>query len=419
MTGRGLPLNLVMTAVLLVLVASGCEQRDRANPFDPRNPDTGGVPPLLSSRAGNGQVALSWDVEPLDGVVRTYLHRRFREGVVKPLTPNGLDPSVHEYVDPSPQNDVRYEYRLELEIVGGERAFSAWDAATPGDAVPWVADSDGGGLSRLTPDARDRILRLGSGWILDVAVDSLDASVWCVDYLNGLLLHYDLEGSQLLRVSVPGARAVAVDRDSASVWVGSFDRRRLERRWRDGGPAWSDSTAGYVEDLASASPDGVWLVNRDGDLRLYRDDHAIVSITELRHPISLAAEPGGSILVLERGTENAPARVRRYDPFGIPLGTSTGAFSSPSDIAEDGAGGGWVADPGRGGLVHLGAGLDETGFVPFAGVLGVTWDARSRYLWVAGSFGVSILNEQGSAISGLALGPRPIKVEVLHVGGAL
>jgi hypothetical protein len=280
-----------------------------------------------------------------------------------------------------------------------------------------VADSDGGGLSRLTPDARDRILRVGQGWFLDLAVDSLDRSLWSVDYLEGTLLHYSLSGAELMRVHVPGARAVAVDLDSSSVWVGSFDLRQLERRRRDGAFIWADSSAGFVEDLLAVEPSGVWLANRDGEIRLYRGNERLVLITELRHPVALAAATGGGILVLERGTEQGAARVRRYDPFGIPQGTSPETLSSPTDVTQDGAGGAWVADPGRGGLVHLDAGLDEIGFVPLAGALGVTWDARDRHLWVAGTSGVSILDAGGVPISGLSLGPRPIKVEVLHGAG--
>jgi hypothetical protein len=406
-----------LAAAVSLLLASGCERRDRANPFDPRNSNTGGVPSLLSTLAGYRQVDVAWDVEDLDGVERVYLYRRLIDGAVTPLTPEGVEPSVHSHRDFSAQNDVDYEYRIELTITGGERAVSAWDAATPGDAVPWVADSDGGGLSRITPDARDRVLRLGRGWVLDVAVDSLDPGVWCVDYLDGLLLRYGLDGSERLRLSIPGARAVAVDLDSVSVWVGSFDGRRLERRWRDGGAAWSDSTAGFVEDLLAASPSGVWLANRDGELRLVRDDHVLVRITELRHPIALAAGPG-VIYVLERGTEQGPARVRRFDAFGIPMGASDATFSSPADISGDGQLGVWIADPGRGGLVHLNGALSEDGFVPLAGVLGVTWDERAQRLWVAGSFGVKILDAAGGTVSGLPMGPRPIKVEVLHVGAA-
>jgi hypothetical protein len=320
---------------LIVWAAAACEERERANPFDPDNPDTRGVPALLDARAGDEIVDLAWDLRAIEGIARNRVQRRFRDDVVKVLTPEGLDPQVRTYRDLSPENGVRYEYRLELELSGGERVVSAWDSATPGDAIPWVADSDGGGLSRLTPDARDRVLRIGQGWIVDLAADPLDPGIWSVDYLNGTLLRHSLAGTQLLRVSLPGARAVAVDLDSSGVWVASFDRRLIERRRRDGSFAWSDSSAGYVEDLLAVAPSGVWLANRDGEIHLYRDDRRLVTVTELRHPIALAGDRDGRILVLERGTELGPARVRRYDRFGIPLGSSDEVFSAPTDLTQD------------------------------------------------------------------------------------
>jgi hypothetical protein len=48
-------------SVLLFLIAAGCSNRLRDNPFDPGNPDTGGRPPGFVGIAGDSKVRLQWD----------------------------------------------------------------------------------------------------------------------------------------------------------------------------------------------------------------------------------------------------------------------------------------------------------------------------------------------------------------------
>jgi hypothetical protein len=401
-----------MLALAMVLaIAAGCEQRDRSNPFDPGNPDTGGVPPLLDAQAGNGETALYWNLEGFDGLVTTRIQRRWHENAIKVLTPKGLPPSDRTYLDSSPQNNVLYEYRLEIELVSGDRVYSRWDEATPGDAIPWVADGEGGGLSRLTPDARDRTFSFGGGrWFLDLAIDTLTSTVWAVDFLEGFLFQLAFDGELLRRIPVAGARAVDIDLGGGGVWVGSFDRMRLERRHDNGELAWSDESAGAVEDLLALPAGGVWLCNREGELRLYRNDEPEITKSDLDRPVALARSTAETVHVLERGG----LRVSRYDVSGFHLGSSAQVLGDPLDLCDDGSGGVWVADPGRGGLVRFDSRLKELAFVPLDGVFGVTWDERDQTLWVAGRFGVQILDRQGQFISGAGLGPRPLKVEVVH-----
>jgi len=398
-------------SVLLLVCMIGCESRDRINPFDPGNPNTGGTPSLLDAQAGNGYTTLHWDVGGFEKIQAVRLYRRLYGVAIKPLTPSGLDPSVKFYEDLSAQNGVRYEYRLELELISGGLPVSDWDLATPGTAIPWIADGNGGGLSRLTPDGRDQVRRIGAGlWFLDLAADSVGSAIWSVDYLEGNLYQHAWNGTELLKVRVAGARAVDVDFNGASIWVGSFDQRRLEERDREGELVWADDEAGTIEDLLAVEPRGVWLCNQEGEIRLYRDSAFVTSFGGLERPVALARSREGRFLVLERGAK----QVRRIDPTGIPEETSDRIFSDPLDLCRDEGMGAWVADPERGGLVHLDDEMEEIGFVPVEGVLGITWDDRDEHIWVVGTGGLQVLDSSGEHISGRSLGPRPVKIELLH-----
>ena len=289
-SSRAAALGMLLLLVLLIGLGSvGCENRQRINPFDPANPNTGGTPSLLDARAASNLVSLHWDPEQVAGLRATRIYRRLLgtdEGEL--LTP-ALDPMTRTYVDSSARNGIDYEYRLELELSSGARPVTAWDAATPGEVIPWIADSNGGGLSRMTPDGRDQVARVGIGWwSLDLAVDSLESAVWTVDYLGGALYRHAVDGGEMLKVGLTGARAVAVDLDGESIWVGSFDRQRLERRRRDGSLAWAADGVGWVEDLLAVPPNGVWLCSQSGELRLYQNDAVTASYTNVEGPVALA-----------------------------------------------------------------------------------------------------------------------------------
>ena len=405
-------LRWIACAILFVLWV-GCAERERRNPFDPGNPETEGIPHVLDARAGDQMVSLGWDLGSLKGIRRTRISRRTFGGDAVGLTPNGLDPIIHSFVDSTVLNNVDYEYRMELELPSGTVQPSAWDPATPGGVIPWVADGDGGGLARLTPDGRDLIGRVQDGLsVLDIAADTLEDAFWFVDYFGGGLYQHAADGRLLRQCAVPGARAVAVDPDGSTIWVSSFSEQRLERRLRDGDLVWVDSTTvGHIDDLLATGPGEVWMVNAEGEVRLWRGGSLTVRVSGFQRPVALAPSTSGGVFVLDQDA----ASVRLLGSTGKEERHTDSFLVAPTDLASDGSGGVWVADPGRGELVHFDENLRETATTSQQGVRGVMWDERDRHLWVAGEMGVRLLDSSGRLISGLSLGPRPLDVEVIHL----
>lgn len=397
-----------------VLATAGCVDRDRTNPFDPGNPDTGGVPRILDARAGNGTVDLRWDLGEITDVVAIRLYRRAGTAPPDLLTPTPLHPSIDLFIDRAVTNGTTYSYRCDFEIESGVTQSSAEDPATPGEAIVWVADSDGGGLARLTPDGRDLLGRVEGGlWFLDIAADSVGQSFWAVDYLDGNLFEHAPDGNRRNRFRIAGARAVEVDPDRQSIWVASYSRGILERRWRTGAVAWADSTAELVEDILAVGPGRVWTASSAGDARLYDGNRILTTITDLERPVALALTGDRRLIVLDVGEK----RLRRFDLTGFSEARSEVVLVSATDVASDGGDGVWVADAGRGGLVRFDRRLNEIGFVPLEGVRGVTWDDRSGTLWIAGESGVEQRDREGRFIAGRSLKPRPFQVAVLHGAG--
>jgi hypothetical protein len=398
----------------ILLLLSGCEGRDHSNPFDPSNPDTGGTPPLLSARARNGSVSLAWDTGPLEGIRLLRIYRREGDGAPLLLTPEGIDPEVTTLVDSTVINGGDYAYRLELDLDSGARPTSAWDEATPGTAIAWFADSEGGGLGRLTADGRDLLGRIHEGlWYLDLAADPAGGGFWAAEYLEGSLERYRGDGAPVVRVAVPGARAVAVEPGGANVWVGSFTTGGLQRWSATGTVAWSDPDTGPIDALVSPQPGDVWAACATGEVRLYRDDALLFAIPGFQRPVAFALSGGNRIFVLDHEARE----VRLFDYAGFPMGTSDPIFTSPTDIESDGAGGAWIADADRGGLVHIDGALVEIGTLPADGAIGVTWDDRDGLLWIAGDGRMRTYHPDGTLVSELRVGSRPIKVALYHEGG--
>ncbi len=404
-------LRLLALLGLASLISLGCVERDRTNPFDPENPDTKGIPRVLDARAANGEVDLRWDLQGIRDVAAVWLYRRVGDNPATLLTPRPLDPSSLGYLDRAVANETTYAYRADFEIESGGMRPSAEDLATPGDAIVWVADTDGGGLSRMSPDGRDLLDREEEGlWFLDIAADSSAGSFWSVDYLEGSLFEHAPDGTRRNRFRVVGARAVEVDPDGRSIWVASFSRGILERLNRDGSVAWADSTAERVEDILAIGSGRVWTVSSAGEARLYQTDRLLARITDFVRPVAIALTEDARIVILDVGS----GRLRRFDFAGFQMGRTDSVLVAATDLASDGAGGVWVADAGRGGIVRFDSRLVESRFVAAPGVRGVTWDGRSGRLWLAGEMGVEQRDREGGFISGRSLGPRPFQVALLH-----
>jgi hypothetical protein len=399
----------------LILLLGGCESRERANPFDPRNPETHGSPAVLDARAGNHEVILHWDIGAIAGVETADLYRReIPSGPEMRLTPGGIDPASGIFADATARNGVGYEYRLEIGLSTGASRSSAWDAATPGRAIPWVAHADGGGLALLTPDGRDLVRRVDTGrWFLDLAADTSSSTFWAADYLGGSLSRYDADGNRLARFPLDGARAVAVSPDGESVWDASFRDGRIEWRTASGVAMWSEITGSHVEDILADADGGVWTAawfeGGIGEVRFYRDSLMVAKYDDLIRPVALTESDRDRVVVVDR----LDLRLRSYTSAGE--GPQSGRILvDPGDVCPDGTGGVWVSDPGRGGLVHLNRDLEEVSFVVLPKVLGITLDAVGGRLWAAGEEGVHVLDLNGGILSSLSLAGRPVKVELLY-----
>lgn len=352
------------------LALAGCSQRERANPFDPSNPQTGGRPTGFNAVAGAGFVRLSWDPRPELGIDGYQVYRLAPgETGWQPLG-RTLPPESRDFLDSGLLDGVRLRYRLDYVVAGSALGRPAEDEATPGPLRPWVADPGAGALLRLSPDGRDvawRETRLGR--VARLAVDPADGFVWASVAGDGLVHGYDPYTATWF--SIPGVAspdALALSPFDASVWV--CDR--------------AGGVSHFRRDGTSATP---------GRLSLLDD------------PVAIAVGAAdASLWVCERGGN----RVRHYSALGVPLGAAS--VEAPSRVAVDSLSRvAYVTSYTAGRLWRIGENgqkVDSTDVA--AGPIGIAIDRARDRVWVADDLGARVL--------GLDLATLAVEVTVTNAG---
>jgi DNA-binding beta-propeller fold protein YncE len=347
---------------VLILAAAGCSDRERANPFDPRNPRTGGAPGGFAALAGDGRIDLRWETVSGEGLRGYRLYRRTAaESAFTPLTAV-LAPQVGTYADLGLLNGLEHHYRIHFVFEEGERDPPAEDVATPGRVRPWVVDAGQGKLLRLTPDGR-RVVGEHAGFSAPtaVAVDSARGLVWVSDPFSGRVSVLDPASG--VTVTIPGLAVpgtLAVD-----------PLRRLAHVCEEG----ADAVQAFDP---SGTPVGA-------------------PIEPLQLPIGIAVDHRDrSVWICQRAGD----RVSRH--LGDSLLWSV-AVEKPSRVAMDSVGHrAWVTSFEGGRVVRIApsGAVDLTVPFRFAGPIGIAVDDRRDRVWVADALAseVVVLNRLGGGV---------------------
>jgi DNA-binding beta-propeller fold protein YncE len=344
-----------MRAVLPLLTAlallAGCSSRERANPLDPANPETGGRPPGFNAIAGHDIVLLSWTPHPelaIDGF--RVMRLAPGDSVYRPIA-GALSPTTSRCNDLLVADGATYRYRLYYIIQGSPGHLPAEDVATPGPLRPWVADYGSGSLLRLSPDGRDVIAGYSdAGDVQSLAVDPADGRVWTSASTDGIV-----------STRLPG--------DPVPVVIPGLGR---------------------PYSLAVSPLDhGAWVCNLNGSLAHFSTDGGrIAYLTNLVNPTGVAVSPRDySVWVCEKDGD----RARHLNSAGTLIATAR--VPAATRVAVDSLSGqAWITSY-EGGRVWrvsaLGALLDSSSAA--AGPIGIAVDARRGRAWIADALGDRVL----------------------------
>jgi DNA-binding beta-propeller fold protein YncE len=328
----------------LLLLPASCSRRDRGNPLDSANPNSGGAPTGFNALADYVRVNLVWSARTDLAIDGFQLFRLAPlDNVYRPL--GGVLPaSSSQYTDDTTTNGLDYRYRLYFVVGGALSPRFAEDVATPGRVRAWVVDAAGGRLLRLTPDGRDVLIaRGGFGSPTSLAVTPDFGPLWVADDFDRVVRVVNPANfATTLIAGIPRPFTMALDPVDASAWICDLQ----------------GSVRHYGANGLPATPN---------------------SLTLLATPSGTATHAGtGELWVCE----NSGNRVRVYQRDGVPLAART--LSLPSRVAVDSASAqGWVTSLSTGWVwcvTNNGVVLDS---LQMRGPIGVALDWRRRTAWIA------------------------------------
>jgi streptogramin lyase len=375
---------LLALLALLPPLALGCSERARLNPFDPRNPTTGGRPQGFVALAGNGQITLRWNPSVAPDLIGYALQRK-GPGDTAFVAYGTLSARADSLIDFLLQNRRDYEYRIAYEFTRGVSPHFSADLAQPAPVHPWVVDAGSGALLRMTADGR-RVGRRLAGFYAPnrAALDRRNGRIWLSDTFGGALVLFGSDGSLIRRIpdfAQPGA--IAVDPVDGTIWVCDEARNEVE----------------HVDELGL--PVGLTSL-----------------IPDVRGPFGIAVDPNDrSVWICEHGRD----QLRKVDRDGSPLYLIP--LATPARVAVDSSTReAWVTDFDGGRLVRLsptGTVLSTLAGLP--GPLGVAVDHRRGLVWVALARGNSVVAyrsdlSEAARVNGISA-PRHLSLD-LAVGEA-
>jgi len=134
----------VIISVLIGLNFITCSMRERSNPLDPKNPDTGGKPSDIKVVSLKNDITVSWD--PIQSVdVEGYNIYRRKQGESSLQKIDFIPLGINSYKDTGFNYDQEVLYALSIIAPGYESPLSDSVSITPGPYEYWAADLYGGG----------------------------------------------------------------------------------------------------------------------------------------------------------------------------------------------------------------------------------------------------------------------------------
>ena len=353
---KNIPPRLILIPALLLSIY-GCKGRERANPLDPMNPETGGLPENFNAVAGNSEVLLEWtDLGFADLAGYEILRVEEETGESTIVNTDPIPPMQYSLTDPEVINAHTYSYTLFFLAPGGLPSPSVPDVATPDPTTVWAADFGSPSLRKISPDARDLVRRIsGLSGPLDLRISPGGEAIWVADYFSGEARKYDLEGTLMLTLDRSAAGrglpvCLDIDPRDLSLWIGGRSPDGVSRIDDLGTElAWYPSIGDPVDIAVNSSNGTTWIASRDGNavFRKLRTDEDFTSIPGFSRPASIACDPASGrcwiadergITVIEEGGETA---------FRLE------AFDSPRAVAIDLSDGScWIAETDGSGTIH-------------------------------------------------------------------
>ena len=388
-----------LLAIAALFVASaGCETRDRANPLDPYNNETGGLIEGFNALAGNRQVEIRWSRVKQNELVG-YRLLRWLPGDVPSVLEDRIAPNLTGTVDTSVVNNESYVYQVVAHFQSGDTLASPPDTATPGTRQIIVLGADLPGLYGLTPDGRDILYaQQGPDAYEDMELDENRGILWLSIPLAGSVFRLFPKGADAApEIQVSYASDVSISDGRGYGWVADPIDERVHRY----GPSLNDVTGNTVPSVGRARvveagkhTQFVWIGNDAGQVFRFTTSDPIDPAGQWSVPgavraIAIDEGKGQAWVVVRPPGETGTDDLYRIDPADSTVTGVPYRLANVADVEFDEARHSlWVSEEGP---ADLGAGrldrLDDQGEIQAtrSGIepFGIHVDKQTGNCWVA------------------------------------
>lgn len=353
---------LIALFMIIILAASfDCAERERLNPIDPKNPETGGRPRGLKIYSEYDRAILEWSAVPVENFLGYKIYRR-----------SHADPSFQFFYQTPPESSIFIDKRLtyglkyhyQISVLGADFESERSDTVSiiPGPSIIWATDVYNRRIMKISHDGAHEIRQLPvTGYPWDIVVDRESGTIWYVDILSNQVYLLLGESYQIVASLPTGEPSdIALDVANYQVWVADetqgkifvFNKSGEQLYEIDGfqtpasldcfekdGSCWiADTKTKVVTKLSKKGtirtqiknlifPRAVsvnqttgecWIADSSRILKYDQDGNLLMKLeTAIRAPFALSVDSdNGTCWILDANATGAPSRLMRFTSNG-------------------------------------------------------------------------------------------------------
>ena len=284
-----------LMAWLSTLLIFSCSERQRLNPLDPANPETGGRPFPPNIVSHRDTVILTWEALDFKNVNAINVYRRIHGEPEFTLVAT-LAPEIQQYTEYEAAYDISRWYRLTVTSGDYESPPSDSVRIRPGPSYVWVANAETGEIIKLTHDGEHIIFRTGAFLHpVKITIDSRNQMLWVADFWARRVIGMDNQGKGTgVELFGPDAVDVEIDTSDNSIWVLNRNSGVLEKFSSSGNSVLKKSGLDHPEAIALDPTDGsVWLLEKGNGqvIQFSRNGDLLRALPGFRFSLDIQIDP--------------------------------------------------------------------------------------------------------------------------------
>lgn len=285
-----------MGLIVISFILISCSDRERANPFDPDNPDTKGAPTGVSVISNYDTITVRWNAIDVDDFSYYQIYRSIGKD-----TMDGYDSTeTNIFIDTGINFDSCYCYSIQANTKYDEGTISDSVCIVPGPVNFWIADFYDFSLWRISYDGAHI---LGSAYFtspIAVESDPQRNQFWVADYWGERLYAVDknLTVSSTINLNAQPTD-MAVNSTDWEIYVLLKQENLLKTYSTSGFELESISLPFKVSFYTSVAYDSIgeniWMVDKEADTifqyPLIQPDSAFTSYSGFDNPGKIYSDP--------------------------------------------------------------------------------------------------------------------------------